>query len=188
MERRIAWLAAAVLTLSCAHGSTLVESDTAMNIDDSSPQATESAPAFAIRAALINVNEIELGRLELSRAFDGQIRGYALSEVTDHVRMNEDLHHLAKERGWTLPRQADPDHRALEDRMQHTSGPDVDAVYVHATITDHVEAVSFFQRYVRTGDDPDLVAWARRNLTVLEKHQDRAEQANAWVQPSIIIR
>lgn len=186
MERRIAWLAAAVLTLSCAHGSALVEDDTAMDTDDSTPPATQNAPAFAIRAALINVNAIELGRLARSRAFDGQVRGFALAEIGDHVRMNEELHRLAKERGWDLPRAADPDHRALEDAIQHTSGPDVDGVYVRAQIADHVEAVSFFQRYARTGDDPDLVAWARRNLPVLEKHQDRAEQANAWVQPSVL--
>lgn len=185
MRRGIGWLAAAALILSCAHTGALVEDETAMDMDDPTTQA-ETAPAFAIRAALFNVNEIELGRLAEGRAFDGQVRGYALTEIGDHVRMNEDLHHLAKERGWNLPRVADPEHRVLEDQIQHTSGPDVDAVYVRAAIDDHVEAVSFFQRYVRTGDDADLVAWARRNLTVLEKHQDRAEQASAWVQPSVV--
>jgi predicted outer membrane protein len=194
MKSRTDALAATILTaltallLSCAHTGALVEDEPADHDDPAVPatETTETAPAFAIRAALINVNAIELGRLAQSRAFDGQVRGYALAEIGDHVRMNEELHHLAKERGWDLPRVADPDHRALEDEIQHTSGPDVDAVYVRAAIADHVEAVSFFQRYVRTGDDADLVAWTRRNLPVLEKHQDRAEQASAWVQPSVI--
>jgi hypothetical protein len=61
----------------------------------------------------------------------------------------------------------------------------VDVLYVNGMIHDHVDAVSQFQRYVRTGDDPDLVAWARRTLTTLQKHQDLAETTSDWVQPAV---
>jgi putative membrane protein len=51
-----------------------------------------------------------------------------------------------------------------------TTAPDFDAAYVGAQVAAHQEAVALFSNYSSNGDNPPLVAFARRTLPTLERH------------------
>ncbi len=176
MRTRIGLLAVAALALSCAGTSSMMADS-----DEDSP----SVPPFAIRAARMDADEIETGRLAYARAYDGSVRDFAKTMVVDHTRADGDLRVLARERGWTLPEGADAEHRVLFDELEHVPSEDFDAVYMRAMVSDHVDAVSQLQRYLRTGDDDDLVAWARRTLVMEQKHQDLAQSASEMARPAL---
>jgi len=175
MRIRIGLLAVAALALSCA-------STSSMRTD--SGERSSSAPAFAIRAARMDADQIESGRLAYARANDGSVRDFAKTMVVDHTRADGDLRVLARERGWTLPEGADADHRVLFDELEHVASANFDGVYMRAMVSDHVDAVSQLQRYLRTGADADLLAWARRTLVMEQKHQDLAQGASEMARPA----
>lgn len=172
--KKIAVVAVCALALSCA-GRMSQEVGTS---------GGESAPAFAVHAARLDENMIELSRMAAHQALDGQARMFAAGEVRDHGRHEGQLREIANARGWDLGDGADVLHRIDVDELQRFSVQDFDAAYMRIMIADHVEAVSAYRRYVRTGVDPELVAFARSSLPMLETHETAAEVANDWVQPA----
>ena len=67
------------------------------------------------------------------------------------------------------------------DRLGKLSGPEFDRAYMQAMVTDHNHDVSAFQKYSRSGSDPEVKAWAAKTLPTLEEHQQMAKQAAAKV-------
>ena len=146
--------------------------------------AADSAPAFAVRAAQMSAAEIEVSRMALDQAHEGRVRAFAQAEITEHGRALGGLVEIARVKGWRLPDGSDPGHRNLGAELVRLSGQEFDPAYMQIMVRDHVESVSLFRRYVRRGDDPELRAWARRTLRMLEAHADVAETTKEWVRPT----
>lgn len=172
--RRIGIVASCALALSCA-GRMSEEVATA---------GGETAPAFAVHAARLDEDVIELSRMAAGQAQDGNVRGFAAGEVREHARHEGKLREMAEARGWDLGGGADVEHRIATDDLLRARAQDSDALYMRVMIADHVEAVSAYRRYVRTGGDPELVAFARSSLAMLEAHEDLAESTSQFVAPA----
>lgn len=172
--RRIGIVATWALALSCA-GRMSEEVATA---------GGETAPAFAVHAARLDEDVIELSRMAAGQAMDGNVRGFVAGELREHGMHEGKLREMADARGWDLGRGADVPHRIAGDELLRAPAQDFDALYMRLMIADHVEAVSAYRRYVRTGTDPELVAFARSSLAMLEAHEDLAESTIQWVAPA----
>ena len=74
-----------------------------------------------------------------------------------------------------LPTTLDPSSQAkldkLRDARRRTFASEYDAMQVSA----HKEAVSLFERYSRSGDNPKLKDWAGKTLPTLRHHLEMAE-------------
>lgn len=172
MKASIVVVAASALALSCAGAVPRTDGD------------ADSAPAFVVRAAQMSAAGIEVSRMALDRAFEGRVRAFAQAEITEHGRALGGLVEIARVKGWRLPDGSDPAHRNLGAELVRLSGQEFDPAYMQIMVRDHVESVSLFRRYVRRGDDPELRAWARRTLRMLEAHADVAETTKEWVRPT----
>lgn len=172
--RRIGIVAACALALSCAGRMS----------EEVAIGGGETAPAFAVHAARLDEDAIELSRLASGQALDGNVRAFAAGELREHGRHEGKLSEMASGRGWDLGRGADVQTRIVLDDLLRLPAQDFDAAYMRITIADHVEAVSAYRHYARTGTDPELVAFARSSLAMLEAHEDLAESTNQFVAPA----
>jgi putative membrane protein len=136
--------------------------------------AMMSGQQFARQLAQGGLAEVSLGQIAQDRAYHPRVRRFADHMVSDHSRANDELMDLAQRKGWRLPSQPDPNHRALERRVSRLRGAAFDRAYMRAMVSDHDQTVAMVRTYSRHGRDPDLRAFARRTLPTLMEHQRMA--------------
>jgi putative membrane protein len=125
--------------------------------------------------------EVELGKLATEKAASDEVKKFGQRMVDDHSKANEELKTLAQNKKITLPTDVDAKEKALHDRLMKLSGPEFDRAYMRAMLTDHREDVAEFRKEARSGNDPDVKAWAAKTLPTLEEHLKLAEQGTKTV-------
>jgi putative membrane protein len=128
-----------------------------------------TARYFIIQASIGNLQEIAIGRLAAAQASNPDVKAFANKMVTDHTKAQAQLMQLVQTRGFRIPHEAtDP---PVEDMMlKKEAGKDFDRMYVHMMVPDHRQTVQLFEKYVLTGKDPDVNAFARQTLPSLKDH------------------
>lgn len=129
---------------------------------------------FMVWAAESNLAEIATGEMAASEAANEQVRDFGEQMVESHRQANEDLHRLAKEKGIDLPKEPDQAHMELARHLQRLDGEAFDREYIGAMVADHAKALEMFEGRAETASDPQLRAWARQMVPVLEEHLQQA--------------
>lgn len=130
---------------------------------------TVGTPEFVAMATSSNTFEIESSRLALQRARDPAVRRFANRMIRDHSLAGRNMMAVVRRAG--VPAQGpmlSPRHQQMLASL--TTAPNFDAAYVGAQLAAHQEAVGLFSTYSSNGDNPPLVAFARRTLPTLERH------------------
>jgi putative membrane protein len=138
-----------------------------INAQDKSNDTT--ARYFIIQASIGNLQEIAQGRLAAEQAASPEVKAFGSRMVTDHTRAEAQLLQLIKSRGFQIPREA-TDTPPEDLMLKNTPAKDFDRVYVHMMVPDHRQTVQLFEKYVLTGKDPDVRAFAQQTLPVLKEH------------------
>jgi putative membrane protein len=138
-----------------------------VNAQDKSNDTT--ARYFIIQVSIGNLQEIAAGRLAAQQAVNPEVKAFAQRMIDDHTKAEAQLMQLIKSRGFQIPMEAtDP---PVEDLMlKNTPAKDFDRMYVHMMAPDHRETVQLFEKYVLTGQDPGVIAFAKQTLPVLKQH------------------
>ena len=136
---------------------------------------------FVKHAAQGGTAEVALGKMAADKAADPDVKQFAQRMVDDHSKANDEITNLATSKGIQAPTNPAAKEQALMDRLGKLSGPEFDKAYMQAMVTDHDHDVSEFQKYSRSGSDPELKAWAAKTLPTLEEHQQMAKQTAAKV-------
>ncbi|HEY9875546.1 MAG TPA: DUF4142 domain-containing protein [Candidatus Obscuribacterales bacterium] len=131
---------------------------------------------FMIQAAQGGIGEVILGNLAAQRAVNNNVKQYGQMMVQDHTQANTELMQLAAQKGVTLPTDTDAKHKALRARLGQIPGRRMDRTYIREMIKDHAMTVALFQREARQGRDPDVRAFATRNLPTVQQHLQMARQ------------
>jgi putative membrane protein len=56
------------------------------------------------------------------------------------------------------------------DDLKSKTGKDFDRAYDQMQVAAHEDAVALFETYSKSGDNPDLKAWAAKTLPHLKEH------------------
>jgi putative membrane protein len=154
---------------------------TAEKADRTMAYGKGSDETFVMKAAHAGMEEVELGKLAVEKASSDEVKKFGQRMVDDHSKANEELKTLAQNKKITLPTDVDAKEKALHDRLMKLSGPDFDRAYLRAMLTDHREDVAEFRKEAKSGNDPDVKAWAAKTLPTLEEHLKLAEQGTKTV-------
>ena len=123
----------------------------------------------------------------VSSSTDDFVREAAIGDMFETVssaRMNEahqkssaELTLLVRRHagGTTIPPTMDGSRQAMLARLRGLMGDEFNRQYREDQLTAHRDAISLFQRYAESGDNPQLRAWARNLLPVLREHLRMAE-------------
>ncbi|WP_158991950.1 DUF4142 domain-containing protein [Mucilaginibacter sp. L196] len=183
-------LSVALATQACNHsaksGNNGADNDSATSDTIVSP--TEAAPdttapqinlvvdqedsLFAVKAAAGNLAEIEMGNLAIKNGKSKRVKNFGLMMVKDHGKANTKLMAMATAKKLTLPTEPAADEQKMLAELAKKTGNDFDKAYVNMMIEDHKNDVSDFTTASTKIQDPDIKAYAKKTLPVLQKHLD----------------
>jgi len=140
----------------------------------------DAAPstAFASTAAQDGMVEVALAGLALRKSDNDELRQFALKMVEDYAQSNGGLDSIVKCEHLILPTELDAKHNSLISRLDAKSGRSFENAYLKHIAEKHSEAVSLFASASLSGD-PDVAAFARQGLLMLQGHQLLADDLRA---------
>ena len=133
---------------------------------------------FLKNASEMGWTEIELGKLGAAKGTAPDVKELGAKMVADHNKANADLIILAKAKGVELGHQP----TALQKRMlaafQGKTGAAFDKEFREHARKDHEKAIKTFADAAADAKDPDVKAYAMKNLTMLREHLTMAGGAH----------
>lgn len=131
---------------------------------------------FVERAAEGGMAEVALAQVARERATDPQVKAFAQRMAQDHGQANQALAQLAGTKGVELPKEPPRDARRDVERMGAMKpGPDFDRAYMKHMVDDHKKTVTEFGKASREARDPEVKAFAAKQLPTLENHLELAQ-------------
>lgn len=140
-------------------------------VSDLPPEEKE----FVANAGMVGLAEVQMGTLLLEKGVSGNVRAFAQTMVDDHSASNAELAHLATAKGLALPTELGGDSAAALEHLQSLSGGELDRAYMQHMVADHETAVAMFDRASTSATDPDIKAYAVKNLPILRQHLAEAK-------------
>ncbi len=99
--------------------------------------------------------------------------------ITDHTKTSQELKQLVDgENKSALATGLDDSSEKKLDRLRNTKPADFASEYDPMQVNAHKDAVSLFERYSKSGDDPKLKDWAGKTLPALQHHLELAQEMN----------
>lgn len=127
---------------------------------------------FMTKAASGGMLEVELGKQVAARAATPEAKEFAQKMVTDHTKANAELMALATKKNITLPNTLGDDHAKVLKDVTEEKGVKMDQEYLKEMLKDHQEDVKEFTDASIKATDPEIKAFAAKNVPVLQMHLD----------------
>ena len=141
--------------------------------------ATTSGPeGFMKDAAQGGLAEIELGKLAGTKAQNAEVKKFGQMMVTDHTAIGSDLKALAAKKNFTLPTDVGS-HKSTIDKLNGLTGADFDKEYVSDMVSGHESVLADFQKQAANATDPDVKAFAAKQVPIIKKHLDAIKALQA---------
>lgn len=141
LTRAVAVALACGMTTAAAQEPTQSEREPAQRTG--AAQERQTGPAedkdVAEKMYMVNMAEIELGRLAVERAASAEVKSFAQMMIEHHTKANQELEPIAQQLGVERPEQLDAKHRALADRLSTLEGAEFDKAYMRAMVQGHQE-------------------------------------------------
>ena len=139
-----------------------------------------TSTAFAATAAQRGMVEVALAGLALRKSGDNQLRHLAEKMVQDYAQYNGGLDLIAKCEGLILPFELDAKHNEVIRRLDAKSGTVFEEAYLEHIAEKHSVAMAVLESAAMS-HDPDIAAFARKGLSMLQEHQLLADNLRAAV-------
>src|ERR1700733_14320383 len=134
---------------------------------------------FVTEAANSDILELAAAKLAEGKG-NADEKKFAEQMTTDHTKTSKDLKGLVDSGDVkaTIPVKLDSTGPKTLDALNEDN-PEVSASYYDPMqVSAHKDAVSLFERYAKSGDNPKLKDWAGKMLPALQHHLEMAENMN----------
>jgi len=131
---------------------------------------------FVKEAASSGMEEVEVGKIAMTKAANADVKKFAEMMVKDHTKANEELKTAAKAAGVEVPTKLLEKHQKHLDVFKDYKGADFDKDYMKHQVADHVEAVALFTRASKELKNKELKDFATKTLPHLQHHLDEAKK------------
>jgi putative membrane protein len=142
----------------------------------SAGQGVDPDRQFAHEAAMINMTEIELGKLAADRGSHARVKEFGNRMVNDHMKVFDELKALAGRKNIALPSELETRQKTLRDKLAGMSGQAFDRAYMEEMVKGHQNALALFQKESTSGADSELKAWAAKTLSGISTHHALAQE------------
>ncbi len=133
--------------------------------------------AFVTKATVSDLFEIQASKMAVDKS-SGATKDFATKMIADHGKTADELKALLKKVPAVAPPEVDKSHQKMLDKLASLNGDDFTKQYDKDQVSAHKSAVSLFERYAKSGDQPDLKAWAGETLPTLQDHLKMAKDLN----------
>jgi len=136
---------------------------------------------FVVKAADGGMLEVELGKLAVANASDGEVKKLGQTMIDDHSKANEELKALAQQKNISIPAALSDKSQKIYEDLAKKNGADFDKEYADQMVKDHKKDVDEFKKEAEKGEDNEIRSWASGKVSVLEHHLMMAENAKKVV-------
>jgi putative membrane protein len=130
---------------------------------------------FLVEAAHGSASEMELSRVALQRAKSQAVKDYAQMMLDQHRAASRELVDLAQREGRPLPGVPAAGVLQKTAAMRAAEADTFDRDFSQRMVDDHTQMLAMFRDVAGTGDDPEIRAWAARQVPILEGHLKQAQ-------------
>ena len=162
-------------------GCTMMDRSTSTAAQDgtmrtSQQQLDRADENFLENAAQSGHAEIEGSQLALTKARSPEVKDFAQQMIQDHSMVNQELTALAQQKGYMPPTEPSVMQRA-ELKTLSVTDDSFDRLYASRIgVAAHESAVKLFREASTNAMDPDVRAFAAKNLPALEQHLEMARR------------
>lgn len=128
---------------------------------------------FVTKATQSSLAEVEMGKLAGRRSSDPAVKQFAAQMVKDHEKARAELTMLAKSRNLAVSTELDDEHATIMHRLGTKPPSEFDAEYGKQMMEAHEKAVRLYTDAAAL-QDKGLVAFAKKTLPTIQKHQQMA--------------
>jgi putative membrane protein len=135
-----------------------------------------TTPDFVKEAANSDMLEIAAAKIAQDKG-SVEEKKFAEQMVTDHTKTSSELKGLVSSGDVKaeIPTVPDDSSQKKLDKLRDARPQNFASEYDPMQVSVHKEAVSLFERYSKSGDNPKLKDWAGKTLPVLRHHLDMAQ-------------
>jgi len=134
-------------------------------------QLSDTDRTFLMMAAKDGMKEVHMGQMAAKEGQSAEVKKMGSQIAADHTKANQQLMAIAEKKGVKL----DTKHKM--PKMSKTDMANFDQAWIGMMINDHQKDIAVYQRQVQQGADPELKAFAKKTLPVLQKHLKMVQQA-----------
>jgi putative membrane protein len=125
---------------------------------------------FAKKAAQAGMTEVKLSVIAERKSKNPAVLSFAREMNADHSKANAELTSIVEAKGLQPPTGVGAHNAALISRLEGESGATFDADYLKSQLPAHRKVLALFKSEAATGNDPELMAFAKQTIPVLEHH------------------
>jgi putative membrane protein len=141
------------------------------------PSALSNADKqFLVLAAKANMTEAHLGQMAESAAPDANLKSFAETLVQDHTKAYEELTVLSSKTGGSIPKGINTANDSAIQQLTRLKGTGFERRFLQHEIQDHERTIAAFKREAEHGHNPDVKAYAQKQLPTLEDHLHKAQE------------
>ena len=134
----------------------------------------EKDAQFLVKAAEINLEEIELGKLVQQTSKTPCIIELAAMMEKQHMQAMDELTNLAAKKTITIPTSLTQDGKDACNKLNTKTGKDFNKEYCAMMVNGHKDAITMFDKASTESIDEDIKAWTIAILPILRTHLDHA--------------
>jgi len=138
---------------------------------------------FVEMASMINLAEIQLGKLALERASHSDVKKFAQHMVEDHTKSNSELANITGKKGMMLAKDLDKKHKDVAAELMKFKGDEFDRHYIMHMVEGHQKAATLFEHESKNGKDTDVKSYAAKTLPVILEHLKMAKMLQGQKNP-----
>lgn len=142
-------------------------------VEGTQPELNRADQRLLRKISAGNAYVVHISQQAGTRAESGQIRSFAASLATDHVRLRRELESMADRRGLVLT--ADGKHRDDAADLAEKTGRDYDKAWIEDIIDAHEDALDVLEKASKS-KDTDVAAFGVQYIPAMRDYLERARQ------------
>jgi putative membrane protein len=152
-----------------------VEATNPNNGANTSGPVSEADRQFMMNAATADMMEIQAANMAQQNAQHQAVKDYAAMMLRDHTASSSELKPMASANNVMLSDSLPADAKQHMDAMAKMKGKAFDTHYMQMMTTDHSKVISLFESTSQSASNPQVKAFAEKQLPILRMHLDSAK-------------
>lgn len=148
---------------------------------DDTNEAKEDDSQYLVDAAGLDMKEIELSKLALTKSTNADVKATAQMMIDEHTKASEATKALAGKKNITLPAALPEKGQDKYADLNDKTGHDFDKAYMDAMVDAHEKGIDKMEKASEKANDEEIRMWAANMLPTLRKHLDHAKMAKEKV-------
>ena len=155
---------------------TAIGSDTLTSSETATGGLSEDPTNFILLAGSLDLLETRTSKEALAKAKNPEVKNYAQQVLSDHSQISQELKGLASAKKIKYPTDLLAKHQLLMNRLMEERSKEFDKTYMEVQEAAHKELEELYEDGSKRHSDPEMQAFANRNLATMRMHLENTKK------------